>query len=59
MSHESLVLEEVLRRARRMVGNFKVEEVDRVPMRPTWGFEPVVSVFGSVCLLILLIFGFR
>jgi hypothetical protein len=28
MSHESLVLEEVLRRARRMVGNFKVEEVD-------------------------------
>jgi hypothetical protein len=34
MSHESLALEEVLRRACRMVGNFKVEEVDRVPMRP-------------------------
>jgi hypothetical protein len=32
MSHESLVLEEVLRRVHRMVGNFKVEEVDRVPM---------------------------
>jgi hypothetical protein len=32
MSHESLALEEVLRRACRMVGNFKVEEVDRVPM---------------------------
>jgi hypothetical protein len=29
-----------------MVGNFKVDEVDRVPMRPTQGFEPVVSVFG-------------
>jgi hypothetical protein len=35
MSHESLTLEEVLRRARQMVGNFKVDEVDRVPMRPT------------------------
>jgi hypothetical protein len=35
MSHESLALEEVLQRARRMVGNFKVEEVDWVPMRPT------------------------
>jgi hypothetical protein len=35
MSHESLTLEEVLRRARRMVGNFKVDEVDKVPMRPT------------------------
>jgi hypothetical protein len=49
MSNESLALEEVLRWAHRMVGNFKVEEVDRVPMRPTQGFEPVVSVFGSVC----------
>jgi hypothetical protein len=46
MSHESLTLEEVLRRARRMVGNFKVDEVDKVPMRPTQGFEPVVSVFS-------------
>jgi hypothetical protein len=59
MSHESLTLEEVLQRARRMVRNFKVEEVDRVPMRPTQGFEPVVSVFGLVRSLILFIFGFR
>jgi hypothetical protein len=35
MSHESLSLEEVIRRARRMVGNFKPEDVDKVPMRPT------------------------
>jgi hypothetical protein len=44
MSHEALTLEEGLRRARRMVGTFKAEEVDRVPMRPTEGFEPVVSI---------------
>jgi hypothetical protein len=50
MSHESLALEEVLRRARRMVGNFKVEEANRVPMRPTEGFEPVVRILGLVCL---------
>jgi hypothetical protein len=35
MSHEPLTLEEVLRWARRMVGNFKVDEVDKIPMRPT------------------------
>jgi hypothetical protein len=58
MSHESLVLEEVLRRAHRMVGNFKMDEVDKVPMRPSQGFEPVVSVFGSVYSLVLFIFGF-
>jgi hypothetical protein len=58
MSHESLTLEEVIRRARRMVGNFKVEEVNRVPMRPTEGFEPVVSIFRLVCLLVLFVFGF-
>jgi hypothetical protein len=58
MSHESLALEEVLRRARRMVGNFKVEEANRVPMRPTEGFEPVVRILGLVCLLISFIFGF-
>jgi uncharacterized protein YqhQ len=57
MSHESLALE-VLRRARRMVGNFKVEEVNRVPIRPTEGFEPVVCIFGLVCLLVSFIFGF-
>jgi hypothetical protein len=27
-----------------MVGNFKPEDVDRVLMRPTQGFEPRVSV---------------
>jgi hypothetical protein len=31
MSHESLALEEVLRRARWMVGNFKVEEATGSP----------------------------
>jgi hypothetical protein len=48
MSHESLTLEEVLRRARRMVGNFKAEDVDKVPMRPTQGFEPLVSAIVSI-----------
>jgi hypothetical protein len=48
MSHESLSLDEVARRARRMVGNFKPEDVDRVPMRPTQGFEPLVSITVSV-----------
>jgi hypothetical protein len=48
MSHESLTLEEVLRRACRMVGNFKAEDVDKVPMRPTQGFEPLVSAFVSI-----------
>jgi hypothetical protein len=59
MSQESLALEEVLRRARRMVRNFKVEEVNRVPMRPTEGFEPVVRILGLICLLISFIFGFH
>jgi hypothetical protein len=58
MSHESLALEEVLRRARRMVENFKVEEANQVPMRPTEGFKPVVRILGLVCLLISFIFGF-
>jgi hypothetical protein len=44
MSHESLPLDEVARRARWMVGSFKQEDIDRVPMRPTLGFEPLVSV---------------
>jgi hypothetical protein len=48
MSHESLPLDEVARRARRMVGSFKPEDVDRVLMRPTQGFEPLVSVTISV-----------
>jgi hypothetical protein len=48
MSHESLPLDEVTRRARRMVGSFKSEDVDRVSMRPTQGFEPLVSVVLGV-----------
>jgi hypothetical protein len=44
MSHESLPLDEVARRAWWMVGSFKQEDIDRVPMRPTQGFEPLVSV---------------
>jgi hypothetical protein len=48
MSHESLSLEEVIRRARRMVGNFKSEDVDKVPMWPTQGFEPLVSAIASM-----------
>jgi hypothetical protein len=44
MSHESLPLDEVARSARWMVGSFKQENIDRVPMHPTQGFEPLVSV---------------
>jgi hypothetical protein len=44
MSHESLPLDEVTQRAWWMVGSFKQEDIDRVPMRPTQGFEPLVSV---------------
>jgi hypothetical protein len=44
MSHETLPLDEVAQRARWMVGSFKQEDFDRVPMRPTQGFEPLVSV---------------
>jgi hypothetical protein len=44
MSHESLPLNEVARRVWWMVGSFKQEDIDRVPMRPTQGFEPLVSI---------------
>jgi hypothetical protein len=44
MSHETLSLDEVARRARWFLGNFKQEDIVRVPMRPTQGFEPLVSV---------------
>jgi hypothetical protein len=44
MSHESLPLDEVTWRARWMVGSFWQEDIDRVPMRPTQGFEPLVRV---------------
>jgi hypothetical protein len=43
MSHESLPLDEVARHARWMVRSFKQEDIDRIPMRPTQGFEPLVS----------------
>jgi hypothetical protein len=50
MSHESLPLDEVARRARWMVGNFKQEDIDKVPMRPNQGFEPLVSaVLLALC----------
>jgi hypothetical protein len=56
MLHESLPLDEVTQRARCLVGSFKQEDIDRVPMRPTQGFEPLVSVvFDSLeffCFLI-------
>jgi hypothetical protein len=44
MSHETLPLDEVARRTRWMVGSFKQEDIDKVPMRPNQGFEPLVSV---------------
>jgi hypothetical protein len=44
MSHETLPLDEVARRARWMLGSFKQEDVDKVLMRPNQGFEPLVSV---------------
>jgi hypothetical protein len=47
MSHESLLLDEVARRARWMVGSFRQEDIDRVPMHPTQGFEPLVSAISD------------
>jgi hypothetical protein len=44
MSQETLPLDEVAWGARWMVGSFKQEDIGRVPMRPTQGFEPLVSV---------------
>jgi hypothetical protein len=44
MSHESLSLDEVARHARWMVESFKQEDIDRIPMYPTQGFEPLVSI---------------
>jgi hypothetical protein len=48
MSHESLPLDEVARRARWMVRSFRQEDIDRVLMHPTQGFEPLVSVILGV-----------
>jgi hypothetical protein len=47
MSYESLPLDEVARRAWWMVGSFRQEDIDRVPMRPTQDFEPLVSVVSD------------
>jgi hypothetical protein len=44
MSHETLPLDEVARRARWMVCSFKQEDIDRVPMQRSQGFEPLVSI---------------
>jgi hypothetical protein len=44
MSHETLPLDEVVRRARWVMGSFKQEDIDKVLMRPNQGFEPLVSV---------------
>jgi hypothetical protein len=38
MSHETLSLDEVARCARWVVGGFKQEDIDKVPMRPNQGF---------------------
>jgi hypothetical protein len=48
MSHETLPLDKVVRRARWVVDGSKQEDVDRVPMRPNQGFEPLVSVVFPV-----------
>jgi hypothetical protein len=44
MSHETLPFDEVARRARWMVGSFRQEDINRVPIRPNQGFEPLMSV---------------
>jgi hypothetical protein len=44
MSHETLPLDEVARRARWMVGSFKQEDIDKVSMQPNQGYVPLVSV---------------
>jgi hypothetical protein len=48
MSHETLPLDEVVWRARWVVGSFKHEDVDRVSMQPNQGFELLVSAIFSV-----------
>jgi hypothetical protein len=42
MPHETLPLDEVVWHARWVMGGFKQEDIDRVPMRPNQGFEPLV-----------------
>jgi hypothetical protein len=48
MSYETLPLDEVIWCARWVVGSFKQKDVDRVPMRPNQGFEPLVSAVFPV-----------
>jgi hypothetical protein len=47
MTHETLPLDEVIQRARWMVGGFKQEDINKVPIRPNQGFEPLVSIVLS------------
>jgi hypothetical protein len=44
MLHETLPLDKVIRHARWVVGSFKQVDIDKVLMRPSQGFEPLVSV---------------
>jgi hypothetical protein len=44
MSHKTLLLDEVARCTRWMVGGFRQEDIDKVLMRPNQGFDPLVSV---------------
>jgi hypothetical protein len=44
MSHETLPLDEVVWRAQWVMGSFKQEDIDKVPMRPNQGFDTLVSV---------------
>jgi hypothetical protein len=44
MSHETLPLDEVVWRARWVMGSFKQEDIDKVSMRPNPGFNPLVCV---------------
>jgi hypothetical protein len=48
MSHETLPLNEVTRRVRWMVGSFRQEDIDRVLMRLSQGFETLVSTILPV-----------
>jgi hypothetical protein len=57
MSHETLPLDEVVRGARWVMGGFKQEDIDRVPMRPNQGFEPLVSIVSLVSCLFPLWFS--
>jgi hypothetical protein len=48
MSHGTLPLDEVILRAWWVMGGFKQEDIDRVPMRPNQGLEPLVSIVSLV-----------